>query len=251
MDVTIEPLSCGTLTAGRSMFEAGAGDNPVELPVPAWLIRHGDDLALFDCGMHSALTDDGPDREVVELFFDLGVGTDDLIAAQLAAHDVEPGEVDVVILSHLHFDHVGGLAQIPNARVLVQRDEWTAGFDADLAAANTFNPTDYDLGHDIVQVDGEHDVFGNGRVTCIPTPGHTPGHQSLRVRVGNGREVVLCADCAYFAETLDGGPLPPIGHDAERQAASIRHLQDLRRSGASLIPGHDEAVMAALPRRID
>jgi N-acyl homoserine lactone hydrolase len=245
MDVTIEPLSCGTLSAGRSMFETGADDALVVLPVLAWLIRHGDDLALFDCGMHSDLTAPGPSRDVIELFFGLDVGADDMIAPRLMANGVDPGDIDLVILSHLHFDHVGGLAQLPNARVLVQREEWTAGFDADLATANTFNPTDYDLGHDVVEVNGEHDVFGDGRVVCVPTPGHTPGHQSLRVRVASS-EVVLCADCAYFSRTLDGSPLPPFGHDHAQQAQSIERLRGMRSAGATLIPGHDAGVFASL-----
>ncbi len=228
------------------MFEAGADDTPRELPVPAWLIRHGDELALFDCGMHAELTTPGPAREVIELFFELGLTADDLVGARLTAAGIDPADIGIVVLSHLHFDHVGGLAQLPNARLLVQRNEWAAGFDPDLAAANTLNPTDFDLGHDVVQLDGEHDVFGDGRVTCIPTPGHTPGHQSLRVRLAD-REVVLCADCAYFAETLDGGALPPIGHDHTEQAASIERLRGLRAAGATLIPGHDAAVMATLP----
>jgi glyoxylase-like metal-dependent hydrolase (beta-lactamase superfamily II) len=249
MDVTIEPLSCGTLTAGRSMFETGADDTPAEIPVPSWLIRHGNDLVLFDCAMHTDLTTPGPAREVVELFFGLGVGEEDMVGNRLAERDVDPADLDIVILSHLHFDHAGGLAQLPNARVLVQRDEWTAGFDPDLAAANTFNPTDYDLGHDIVTLVGEHDVFGDGRVVCIPTPGHTPGHQSLRVRLAD-REIVLCADCAYFAATLDGAPLPPIGHDAEQQAHSLAHLRTLRTAGATLVPGHDPGVFASLPDRM-
>ena len=232
------------------MFELDGDDTPCELPVPAWLIRHGDDLALFDCGMHTDLTVDGPAREVVELFFGLGVEDDDMVAARLRAADVDPADIDLVILSHLHFDHVGGLAQIPDARVLVQRDEWAAGTDADLAAANTLSPADFDLGHDVVQLDGGHDVFGDGRVTCIPTPGHTPGHQSLRVRLAD-REIVLCGDCAYFRETLDGGALPPIGHDHEQQADSIRRLRGLRDAGAVLIPGHDASVMASLPPRLD
>jgi len=228
------------------MFEAGADDTPRELPVPAWLIRHGDELALFDCGMHAELTTPGPAREVIELFFELGLTADDLAGARLTAAGIDPADIGIVVLSHLHFDHVGGLAQLPNARLLVQRNEWAAGFDPDLAAANTLNPADFDLGHDVVQLDGEHDVFGDGRVTCIPTPGHTPGHQSLRVRLAD-REVVLCADCAYFAETLDGGVLPPIGHDHTEQATSIERLRGLRAAGATLIPGHDAAMMAALP----
>jgi N-acyl homoserine lactone hydrolase len=249
MEVSIEPLTCGTLTASRSMFEVGGTDASVDLPVPAWLIRHGDDLALFDCGMHANLVAPGPERELAELFFDLELKDEDLIAARLMASGVDPDDLDIVILSHLHFDHVGGLAQLPNARVLVQRDEWTAGFDADLGAANGFNPIDFDLGHDVVQVDGEHDVFGDGRVTCIPTPGHTPGHQSLRVRLAD-REIVLCADCAYFSETLDGGPLAPLSHDHDQQHRSLARLRDLRTGGATLIPGHDATVYASLPDKI-
>lgn len=231
------------------MFETGADDTEIEIPVPAWLIRHGDDLALFDCGMHADLTRATPAREVVELFFGLHVTADDLVGARLTAAGVDPADIDVVILSHLHFDHVGGLAQVPNARVIVQTTEWAAGFDPDLAAANSFSPSDFDLGHDVVRVDGEHDVFGDGRVVCVPTPGHTPGHQSLKVRLRD-HEVVLCADCAYFTSTLDGGPLPPIGHDHVAQLASIERLRTMRAAGASLVPGHDPVTFAALPDRM-
>ncbi len=251
VDVTlsIEPLRCGTLTAGRNMFEAGASDTAVELPVPAWLIRHDNGTVLFDTGMHPDLTGPGEFTDAVALFFDVGLGTDDLVDARLRHVHVDPSEVDLVVLSHLHFDHTGGLTLVPDARVVVQRDEWAAGADDDLAAANTFRPAEYQLGHDVVAVDGEHDLFGDGRVTCIPTPGHTPGHQSLRVRLSE-REVVLAADCAYFAATLDGGPLPPIGHDHDRHARSLDHLRTMRAGGATVVPGHDMAALDALPARL-
>ena len=246
MTITIEPLSCGTLTAGRSMFEQGATDDEIEIPVPAWLIRHPEGLVLFDCGMHADLTGAGPLRDMVSLFFGLGVDDDALVANQLAARDVDAASIDIVVLSHLHFDHTGGLAQIPDARVVIQQAEWDAGLDDDLSAANSFRREDYDLGHDLVTIDGEHDLFGDGSVTCLPTPGHTPGHQSLRVRVDSG-EIVLCADCAYFSATLDGGALPPIGHDPAQQAASISRLRSLADAGATLVPGHDTAAIGALP----
>lgn len=246
MDVTIEPLDCGTLTAGLEMFEVGGDETPITVPVPAWLIRHPDGIVLFDCGMHADLTEPGPLLDAVQLFFSVGVDPSRLVSAQLEERDVDPGDVDVVVLSHLHFDHVGGLGQMPNARVVVQADEWSAGFDPDLAAANSFSTRDFDLGHDVVTVDGEHDVFGDGRLRCLPTRGHTPGHQSLRVRLVD-REIILCGDCAYFERTFDGAPPSPIAHDPAQQADSIERLRSLRSSGCSLIPGHDAAVMVSLP----
>lgn len=244
--VSIEALRCGTLAAPRNMFERGAGDESVLLPVPAWLVRHPQGTLLFDTGMHGDLTGPGEFSDTVALFFEVGLTPDELVSARLRAAEVDPADVDVVVLSHLHFDHTGGLVQIPDARVIVQRDEWAAGADDDLVASNTFRPEEYRLGHDVVLADGEHDVFGDGLVTCVPTPGHTPGHQSLRVRLAD-REVVLAADCAYFDATLDGGPLPPIGHDHAQHAASLDRLRSMRAAGALVVPGHDMAALDALP----
>src|SRR5262249_56408160 len=119
------------------------------------------------------------------------------VAARLAAVGIDAGHVPWLITSHLHFDHVGGHGQIPNARLVVQRKEWEAGADADLRAANAYDPRDFDLGHEVLLVDGEHDLFGDGRVVCLPTHGHTPGHQSLRVRLDSGA-VVLTSDPCYL-----------------------------------------------------
>lgn len=243
---TIQQLACGTLTAPGSMFELDGDDAPVTVPVPAWLVRHPRGTVLFDTGMHAELLAPGPLLDLVSLFFAVGIDGSHLVAAGLEAVEVAPRELDMVVLSHLHFDHAGGLAQLPDARVVVQADEWSAGLDDDLAAANGFRREDFDLGHDVLAVRGEHDLFGDGAVVCVPTPGHTPGHQSLRVRTTT-REVVLCGDCAYFERTLTGGALPPIGHDAEQQAASIERLRDLQRQGALLVPGHDPDVLAGLP----
>ena len=84
--------------------------------------------------------------------------------------------------------------------MLVQRREWEAGMDPDSAARRGFNRRDFDLGHKLRLLDGEHDVFGDGSVLCLPTYGHTPGHQSLRLRLDRG-EVVLAADACYFCQT--------------------------------------------------
>ncbi len=249
MGISLELLSCGSLSAATSFFEKGASEEVALLPVPAWLIRHPKGLVLFDTGMPTDLLSDGPALEFYSLFFELGIGPDVMIEAQLNERQVDVADIDVVVLSHLHFDHTGGLAQIPNARVLVQEDDWKAGFDEELSAAVTFRREDFDLGHDVVQLSGEHDVFGDGSVMCLPTPGHTPGHQSLQVKLAS-ETVVLCADCAYFERTLSGGELPPISFDEGQQQKSIENLQALGAAGARLIPGHDAKVLNALEKRI-
>ncbi|TMA68197.1 MAG: MBL fold metallo-hydrolase, partial [Deltaproteobacteria bacterium] len=81
-----------------------------------------------------------------------------------------------------------------------------------LMARNFYDARNYDTGHEVLAVDGEHDLFGDGRVVCLPTYGHTPGHQSLRVRLGGG-DVVLTADACYLRRTLEELHLPAIVHD--------------------------------------
>jgi glyoxylase-like metal-dependent hydrolase (beta-lactamase superfamily II) len=99
------------------------------------------------------------------------------VSARLEAIDHDPGKIDIVINSHFHFDHIGGNAPVPNATILAQRREWEAGLDPDIAARYGHNPRDFDLGHELRLLDGQHDVFADGSVVCLPTHGHTPGHQ--------------------------------------------------------------------------
>jgi N-acyl homoserine lactone hydrolase len=100
------------------------------------------------------------------------------LTARLTSVGVRPSDVTTLVLSHLHFDHCGGTAELPEARIVVQRQEWDAGHHPGLVAAGLYNPEDFDVGHDRLLIDGPHDVFGDGRVVCLPTPGHTKGHQS-------------------------------------------------------------------------
>ena len=103
-----------------------------------------------------------------------------------------------------------------------------------------YNPDDFDLGHDIKQVQGQYDIFGDGSVQCIPTPGHTAGHQSLKVELDSG-PVVLTSDCAYWQLMLDEMLLPPHGYDREQQKRSMQSLSKLQAQGCRLIFGHDAA----------
>ncbi len=122
--------------------------------------------------------------------------------------------------------------------MVVQKREWEAGMDAESAALRGFNRADFDLGHKVIQIDGEHDLFGDASVICLPTHGHTPGHQSLKVRLPAG-DVVLAADACYFCRTLRERRLPQRAYDREAMFASLDKLARLEAAGARIFFGHD------------
>jgi N-acyl homoserine lactone hydrolase len=242
----VVPLTCGWLTGKTGLFLAGE-EGRLRVPVPAFLIEHPKGRVLFDTGLHPDVGVDAKARlGIAAEIFASELGPEEDVAGRLAAADVAADRIEHVVLSHLHFDHAGGLATLRNARVVVQRREWEAGSDADVAAKVGFMKQDYDYGHELLLVDGEHDVFGDGRVVCVPTHGHTPGHQSLRVRLGGG-DLVLTSDACYLRRTLEAEHLPPRPWDPESMLASLRRLRTLRDRGARLVFGHDPAEWATVP----
>lgn len=248
MSTRLFAMTCGRLTGPMSgLMEGATGE--AELPIPCYLIEHPKGRVLFDSGMHPDCLHDPAGRygaRISQVFkFDYKPG--DEVSAKLESIGRDPRKVDLVINSHLHFDHVGGNALLPEATVMIQRAEWQAGFDPDIAAMRGFHRKDFDLGHKVVQLDGEHDVFGDGCVVCLPTHGHTPGHQSLKVRL-EGREIVLAADACYFCQTLTDRKLPPRVHDREAMHASLDRLAAMQASGATIFFGHDAEFWKTVPQ---
>lgn len=248
MGLSVYALTCGWLEGELGHLMTG-GEGRIRLPIPAYLIEHPKGMALFDTGMHPDCQHDPATRvgaRVAGLFgFDYHPGEE--IAGRLAALDRDPAKIDLVINSHFHFDHCGGNAQIPNATLVVQRCEWDVGMDPDRAAKSGFNPRDFDLGHKLRLIDGEHDVFGDGSVVCLPTHGHTPGHQSLKLRLAGG-EVVLAADSCYFCRTLRERRLPRYVYDRDAMLASLDRLATLEKAGARIFFGHDPAFWQSVPQ---
>ena len=240
-------LTCGWLTGPTGNFLAGERGR-LRVPVPSFLIDHPRGLVLFDSGLHPDVQRDPPARlGQAARFFDVEFRAGEDVVARLAALEVDVGRVRYLVNSHLHFDHTGGNACVPNAQLVVQRREWEAGQDADLVRANYYDPKDYRTGHDVLAADGEHDLFGDGRVVCLPTHGHTPGHQSLRVRLDGG-EVVLAADACYLRRSLDAMHLPAVAHDPEAMRESLRRLRALRDAGARIFYGHDPEFWTTVPQ---
>jgi glyoxylase-like metal-dependent hydrolase (beta-lactamase superfamily II) len=239
----LHPLTCGWFQAPLSFFVGGNHDRMVRAPVPAYLIDHPKGLALFDTGLGVRFRREADATlGAREMGFDCDESAD--IAMRLKAIDVVPANIRWIINSHFHADHCGGNASIPNATVIVQsRELASAQAHAD---GLIYDPVDYDVGHPIMAIDGEHDLFGDGSVILFPTFGHTPGHQSARVALASG-EVVLTADCCYLKQNLEEMLLPPHTHDIEASLGTLRHLAKLRNQGRKIFFGHDPDFWRSIP----
>ena len=230
----------------RAMLDGEEGE--IRLPVPCYLIEHDKGLVLFDSGLNTDLQNpEGPRNLRIAKRFRPEFKPGEELTARLEHCDVDITTVRYLINSHLHFDHSGGNKQVANAQLVVQQREWSAGNDPDLIHANGFAAEDYHLGHDLKLIDGEHDLFGDGSVVCVPTFGHTPGHQSLKLRLASG-EVLLAGDACYLRKTLENLHLPRILHNRDEMIESLKRLRSLQAAGARIFFGHDAEFWESVPQ---
>ena len=248
MAVELYAFTCGFLTLPRAFLLKGES-GMITVPVPSYLIVHPKGRVLFDTGLHEKELENPADYagDVIARYHTFHFSAGEEIGARLRAIGVDPDGINIVVNSHLHFDHCGGNAQLPNADILIQRRELEHARAT--GSTNGYLVTDWDTGQGFREVDGEHDIFGDGTVVCLPTYGHTPGHQSLVVETAGGR-MVLCGDACYFRRTLEEMRLPsPIGvNDAEGMRASLRKLKALQDAGARLMYGHDPEFWQDVPQ---
>jgi glyoxylase-like metal-dependent hydrolase (beta-lactamase superfamily II) len=225
----------------------GMAAERVSVPVPFYVIEHPDGVALFDCGYHADLADpqDSYRQALRAQDIDISFEPGDLVGPALERLDIDPARVRYLVLSHLHFDHAGGLHQIPNAELVVQRVEWAAGSDEEMARRYFLFSRFFDLGHKVKLVEGEHDLFGDGSVVTIPSFGHTPGHQSLRVRSDMG-DHILVGDACYNCEVVETRDFPAFSDHAAMNA-SLDRLLTLRDPGTVMVFGHDPAQWGDAP----
>lgn len=230
----VERLNVGWFTAAAGLWRRGDDlERRARFPIPAYVIETANERILVDVGLHPASVAD-PVRhygqaDALSLF--------ELELDQSVGEQVDLATITKVVLTHLHFDHVAALPLLPpSVPVLIQRREWEAGQDPDAVAKNFFMPADYaGVTEQIELVDGDHDLLGDGSIELLLTPGHTPGHQSVRV----GERLVIGGDVVIYASGLDDHRFPVFGDDLAAQAASADRLRGLRDAGALVTPGHD------------
>jgi len=164
---------------------------------------------------------------------------EDHIERRLAAIGMTPADIDVVVQSHLHFDHAGGLEWLTHAPILVQREELAFARNPPVYQQLIYIQADFGMYLNWRELDGDHDVFGDGRVTVISTPGHSKGHQSLLVRLEH-QTVFLLADAAYLVSKMHSRSLPGILWSPDAIISSWERIEEIaREEEAELITTHD------------
>lgn len=212
----------------------------VQLPYFFYLIRHPEGEVLFDSGAHPDLMDNPRGRlGAAADMYDLTMAPGDDVVARLRALRVEPGEIHHVVQSHLHFDHAGGLEFLPKATVYVQREELPFAYWPPAYQRDGYIRQDFDSVVNWKQLRGDYDIFNDGRIVIFPTPGHTPGHQSLLVKLAT-QAYILTGDAVFDKEKMAGRRLPCPLWSPDAMVESWERIEEMqRRHNAKLIITHD------------
>jgi glyoxylase-like metal-dependent hydrolase (beta-lactamase superfamily II) len=228
-------------------------------PINVYVIEHREGLVLFDTGQDRAsVTDPGyfPGGVTGALYRRLArfeIAEQDTLTAQLARLGYAAGEVGTAVLSHLHQDHIGGLAELPAAELVVSASEWAtlsgprpeldglmrAHIDLPGLRWRRIDPAPTD-DPALAPFTAAHDLLGDGSLTVVPTPGHTPGSVSLLVRRPGRPVLALVGDLTYDAHLLECGHVPGVGRRGELRATTARMNELRRRSpGLVVLAAHD------------
>jgi N-acyl homoserine lactone hydrolase len=224
-------LECGEVHApDQSRWSPGVNvGKPIVNSDNCYLIQHGADWLLWDTGYSDAIAamPDGLTRGDTVAF------RKQSLAAELAALNLTPADIRYVAISHMHPDHTGNVDLFATSTIVIQRAE----YDAIFAAPNpVFKPD-----HTVMKLDGDWDVFGDGSVTILSTPGHTPGHESLLVRLEKTGPVVLSGDAVHFKDNWDNRRVPSMNVDRDKTLASMQRLADvMAENHAQLWINHDK-----------
>ncbi len=204
-----------------------------------YLLKHEKGLLLWDTGVPDALVKRPNGLTVARGLITLYRAK--TLASQLQALGAPPAKIDYVAVSHIHGDHAGNLKAFKTSKILMQKAEYEAGAKA--------KAPPFDKGQTIVKLDGDHDVFGDGSVIILSTPGHTVGHQSLLVRLPKTGALVLSGDAVHFKWNWDNKGVPAFNFSKPQTAASMERIAGvLAKYKATLWINHDAAQTATLKR---
>ena len=246
--VSLTRLDCGTVRVNRlnafSDTQAYPGQSR-DLTVGCYLIRHGDQLMLWDLGLPSALK-----GAAFTTSGDMSASVSLTLVEQLAELGIKPGDIDVVGISHFHFDHIAQLPDFPTAKLYIGKSDWDLLTQSPPPAFVNPAPFTHWIsgGGKVEPVARDQDIFGDGSVVMLDMPGHTPGHHTLLVTLAGMGPVLLTGDQAHFQENYDSNGVPTFNTNRADTLASFDRFKVLAKNlKATVIIQHEPRDVAKLP----
>lgn len=246
-DLCLYFLTAGTLRCKVHNIKMNQGlGEPYEIPVPWFLITHPRGNVVIDGGsaVECATDPRGHWGNVVDVYWPV-LQEQQGCLQQLRQLDIAAESVRFVLQSHLHLDHTGAVGRFPDATHVVQRREYEYAFTPDWFAAGGYIRKDFDRpGLKWQFLEGEasdyYDLYGDGSIVLVFTPGHAPGHQSFLITLPRSGRVLLTVDAAYTKDHWDERALPGFMTSALEAVRSVRKLKALAdRTDALVVTGHD------------
>src|SRR5512134_10794 len=243
-------LNCGeSVTNDVSRWSPGVNPGqPWTFSNNCYLIRHAKGWMLWDSGLSDGIAA-MPDG-LVALGGALRMKMPRTLVSQLAEAGVKTTDVSYVAFSHFHPDHAGNANLFTAATLYIQETEYDAIFGPTPQKFG-FIPAGYEKlrTNPVVKLKGDHDVFGDGSVIIVSTPGHTPGHQSLLVRLQRTGVVILSGDLTHFQANWDARRVPGMNFNRDQTIASMEKVAALVvTEKAQFWINHDQAQSAKMPR---
>ncbi len=237
------------LTVPQSLLMHGAPNDLITVPCPAYLIEHQKGLVLFDTGCHPKVSDDpmywGPIGAALQCKYPKEM----LLDRQVQGLGYKMDDVKYVVISHLHLDHTGYMHAFPNAKFLIMANELRYAYwpDPDRRGVFIFDDIVPTRNFNWIELDSDLDMFDDGSLTMLKTPGHTPGECSLYVRLPN-RKILLVGDTIHLRAQIETGATMPLDTDPTQAALSIQRVKALRDlHEATVWISHDPEDWAELP----
>jgi glyoxylase-like metal-dependent hydrolase (beta-lactamase superfamily II) len=240
-------LSAGRLRLKKSVYIKTADRSEMfEAPVSSALIRHKQGNVLFDTGCHPSVVEHGAERwgSLMKVMTPV-MRAEDTLLPSLACVGVNPDDIDIVVNSHFHPDHCGCNQFFKKATVMVHAREIEAA-NAAGAEASGYLRADWDHEQPVDPVNGDRDIFGDGKLVLIPLPGHTPGSMGAVVQLDRDGPFLLAADAVSLRENLDADTAPRNTWNADALLNSYREIRRIEKSGATVICGHDDGQWQSL-----
>lgn len=228
-------LNCGEGTAGDiSRWTPGLSEGKtMDFVDTCYLVKHAKGWFLWDTGIADSVAA-MPNGLVPADPKAVTWRRPKTLQAQIEQLGLKPDDVKAMAVSHTHPDHTGNVELFPQSVLYVQKAEY------DWPGAN--NTPRFKPSHPVELLTGDKDVFGDGSVTILSTPGHTPGHQSLLVKLPKTGAVVLSGDAVHFRDNWDNRRVPSMNVDKDQTTASMQKIADtLAREKAQLWINHDKA----------